>query len=134
MDKRVVGDRIMERKRLFQMRPGRRKPAGEHQVSTGGAVTQNEAGGIVALTAQMQQILGQTLRQVEFAAEQMIAGLPIGNLKELRGGTQLLPQLPCAGIGMTRFRRREAFDGLQGRTQGSAKFELLSLSFGGIWQ
>ena len=69
-------------------------------------MTQNEPGGIVALTAQTQQILVQALRQIEFAAEHVIARLPIGNLKELRGGTQLLPQLSCAGIGMARFRRR----------------------------
>ena len=75
-------------------------------------MTQNEPGGIVALTAQTQQILVQALRQIEFAADHVIARLPIGNLKELRGGTQLLPQLSCAGIGMARFRRREAFDGI----------------------
>ena len=64
----------------------------------------------------------------------MIERLPIGNLKELRGRTQLLPQLSCAGIGMTRFRRRVAFDGSQDRAQGTAKFELLSLTFGVVRQ
>src|SRR5260370_27142322 len=57
MDKRAVGDRIIKRKRFFEMRPGRSKPGGTQQISTGGEVTQNEPGGIVALTAQMQQIL-----------------------------------------------------------------------------
>ena len=33
-------------------------------------MTQNEPGVIVALTAQTQQILGQALRQIEFAAVQ----------------------------------------------------------------
>ncbi len=36
-------------------------------------MTQNEPGGIVALTAQTQQILVQALRQIEFAADQVIA-------------------------------------------------------------
>ena len=35
---------------------------------------------------------------------------------------------------MARFRRGEAFDGLQDRAQGTPKFELLSLSFGGVGQ
>ena len=69
-------------------------------------MTQNEPGGIVALMAQTQQILGQAQRQIEFAAVHVIARLPIGNLKELRGRTQLLPQLSCAGIGVACFRRR----------------------------
>jgi hypothetical protein len=43
---------------------------------TGGEVTQNEPGGIVALTAQTQQILIQAQRQVEFAPERVIARLP----------------------------------------------------------
>src|ERR1700682_3434493 len=59
MDKRPVGDRIIKRKRLFEMRPGWRKPADKYQVSSRGGVTQNEPGGIVALTAQTQQILVQ---------------------------------------------------------------------------
>jgi hypothetical protein len=66
--KRAVGDLIVKRKHLFQMRPGRRKPADIHQGSTGGIVAQNEPGGIVALTAQTQQILTQALRQIEFPA------------------------------------------------------------------
>src|SRR5262249_17270492 len=63
MAKRAVGHWIIKRKRLFQMRSGWRKPAGKHQVSTGGQVTQNEPGGIVALAAQTQQILGHAQRQ-----------------------------------------------------------------------
>ena len=35
-------------------------------------MTQNEAGSVVALTAQTQQILGQALRQIEFAADHVI--------------------------------------------------------------
>src|ERR1700732_2651232 len=97
-------------------------------------MTKNEARGIVALTAETQQILGTALRQIEFAAEQMMARLPKGNLKELRGGIQLLPQLPRAGIDMARFRRRLAFYGCQDRAQGTQKFELLSLTFGVVRQ
>ena len=78
-------------------------------------MTQNEPGGIVALIAKTQQILVQALRQVEFAANRMIEGLPIGNAKELRGRTLLLPQRSCAGVSLTRFRRRVAFDSHQGR-------------------
>src|SRR5438270_2157098 len=111
MAKRVVGDRIIKRQRLFQMRPGRPKPAANEEGATGGEVTQDEPGGIVALTAQTQQILVQALCQIQFSAERVIARLPVGNLKELRGRTQLLPQLSRAGIGMASFRRRVAFAG-----------------------
>src|ERR1700730_6867170 len=97
MDKRAVGDRIIKRKPRFQMQSGRREIAGKHQGSTGGGVTQNEPGGIVALPAQTPRMLAQAPAQLDFAALQVIARLPIGNLKELRGGTQLLPQLSCAG-------------------------------------
>jgi hypothetical protein len=95
-------------------------------------VTQNEPADIVALTAQTQQILVQALRLIEFSPAHVIARLPIGNLKELRGGTQLLPQFSCAGVGLARFRRRLAFDGSQHRAQGAQKFELLPLAFGGV--
>src|SRR6516165_7832633 len=54
---------------------------------------------------------------------------PIGNLEELRGRTQLLPQLSRAGIGLARFRGGAAFDSIQGRSQGNAKVELLSVAF-----
>jgi len=66
-------------------------------------VTQNEPGGIVALTAETQQILVQALSQLQFTTGRVVARPPIGNPKELRGRTQLLPQLICAGIGLARF-------------------------------
>src|ERR1700730_14963199 len=97
MDKRAVGDRIIKRKPRFQMQSGRREIAGKHQGSTGGGVTQNEPGGIVALPAQTQQILVPALRQLDFAAVQGIAEVCNWKLKELRGGTQVLPHLSCAG-------------------------------------
>src|SRR5215831_10930228 len=116
------------------MRSGQSKLARKPQVSTRGQVTQNEPAAIVALTAQAQQILVQALRPVEFAAGLVIERLPKGGLKELRGGTQLLPQLSCAGIGLARFQRPEAFDGLQYRAEGTAKFELLALALRGVRQ
>jgi len=134
MDKRAMGDWIIYRKRLFQMRPGQSKPAGKQQVSTRGKVTENEPGGILALAAQTQQILVQALRRIQFAAERVRSRLPIGYPKELHGRTQLLPQLSRAGIGIARFRRCVAFGGLQHRAQGTREFELLSLTFGGIGQ
>ena len=73
-------------------------------------MTQNEPAGIVALTAQTQQILVQAQSQIQFAAERVIPRLPIRNVEELRGGTQLLPQLSCAGEDLPRFRRGLAFD------------------------
>ena len=78
-------------------------------------MTQKQAGRIVAVTAKAQQILRETLRPVEFATERVISRLPIGHPKELRGGTQLLPQLSCAGKGLARFSRRLAFDPSQHR-------------------
>ena len=91
---------------------------------------QNKPGGIVALDAQTQHLLGEALRPAEFTAVQVIATLPIGNLKELRGGRQLLPQLSCAVIGLARFSRGEAFDSVQHCSQSTPKFELLALAFG----
>src|SRR6266446_10489187 len=128
MQKRAVGDWIIKRKHLSQMRSGWPELAAIHQVSAGRAVTQNEAGGIIALTAQTQQFFVQAQRYIGFAAVYLIAGLQKGNLKELRGRTHLLPELSCAGIGMARFRRRVAFEDMQHRAQGAVKFELLSLS------
>ena len=55
-------------------------------------MTQNEPGGIVALATETQQTLVQTQRQIQFADVHVIRRLPIGNMKEIRGGTQLLPQ------------------------------------------
>ena len=72
MGKRAVADRIVKRKHLFEMRPGRSKPADRHQCSSGGQVAQNEPGGLVALMAQTQQILIEALRQIEFAADHVI--------------------------------------------------------------
>ena len=97
-------------------------------------MTQNKSARIAALTAQTQQTLVQARRQIDFAAVQVIHRLPKGNLKELQGGTQPLPQLSSAGIGTPRFRGGEAFDGEQGGAQGTAKFELLSLSIGAVRQ
>src|SRR6516164_6336910 len=125
MDKRAVSAGIIKRKHLLQMRPGRSKPASEHQVSPGRVVTQKEPGGIVALTAQTQQILVQALRYVEFAAERVIARLSIGNVKELRGRTQLLPKLSCACIGLACFRCGVALHSKQGRSLRTAQFEIL---------
>jgi hypothetical protein len=93
-------------------------------------VTQNEPAGIVALTAQVQQILGQAQRHIEFTAECMIAGLSIGDVNELRGEPQPLPQFACASIGLARFRRRLASDNLQHAAQVAANFEFLSLASG----
>jgi hypothetical protein len=57
--KRLVKDRIIERQSPLQMRSGFSKPARKHQVATEGKVTQNQAAGIVALTAETQQVLVQ---------------------------------------------------------------------------
>jgi hypothetical protein len=65
-------DWIIERKSLFEMRLGWRKPADKEQISTRGEVTHNAPGGIAALAAQTQQILVQAQRQIEFTAVQMI--------------------------------------------------------------
>jgi hypothetical protein len=73
LDKRVAGEWIIKRKDLFEVRPGQSKSAGKHQVSAGGVVTQNEPSGIVPLTAQMQQILSERLRQIHFTAGHVIA-------------------------------------------------------------
>src|SRR6266849_1009358 len=121
---------IVKRKRRFQMRSRQSKPTAEHVACTAGLVTKNEPAGIVALTAHTQQILVQMQTQIQFASVHVNARLPIGNVKVLRGETELLPQLSCPGIGMARFRGRLAFDKSQRRAQGAAKFELLSLAFG----
>src|SRR5262245_8558186 len=52
---------IISPKRLLQMRSRRSKYAGEHQVYTRRQVTQNEAGRVVPLAAQTQQIRVQAL-------------------------------------------------------------------------
>ena len=122
MDQCAVVNGIIKRKHVLQMGPGSTKPADKHEVSTGRQVTQNEPGGVVALAAQTQQILVQALRQIEFAAGRVIARLAMGNSDELRGRTQLFPQLPSASKGIARFRRRVAFGGHQRGAQRAAKF------------
>jgi hypothetical protein len=92
-------------------------------------VPENEPAGVVALMAQAQQILVQAQRLIEFAAVHVIARLPIGNLKELRGRTQLFPQHSRTGIGMAQFRRGRSLDTEQDRTEGSVKSEFLPPMF-----
>jgi hypothetical protein len=53
-------------------------------------------------------MLIQPQRYIEFPADRVTARLPKGNVKALRRGTQLLPQLSCARIGALCFRRGEA--------------------------
>ncbi len=45
-------------------------------------MTQSEAGRVVSLSAQTQQILVQAVRYIEFTAVHVIERLPKGNLKE----------------------------------------------------
>src|SRR5271166_3262362 len=93
------------------------KLAGKRQGSSGAYMTQKQSGGVTALTAQPQQILVHAVRQVKFAAVDVMKGLPIGNVNEFRGVAELLPQHARAGVGAARFRRGEAFDGQQDRSQ-----------------
>ena len=72
-------------------------------------MTQNEPGGIVALATQPQQTLIQAERQFQFAEVHVIGRLSIGNMKELRGRTEFLPQFLRAGISTACFRRCVAF-------------------------
>src|SRR5262245_25966752 len=116
------------------MVPGRGKLTSINQGSTGRGVTQNQSGRIVALTAQTEQILIEALRQIEFATVHVIEGLPIGNVKELRGITQLLPQFPSAGEGTAHFRCRLAFDKSQRGAKCAAKFKLLLLALAVVRQ
>jgi hypothetical protein len=53
-----------------------------------------------------QQVLVQAPREADFAAIHVIARLSEGDLNELGGRTQPLPQLACAGIGLPRFQGR----------------------------
>src|SRR5215813_10944568 len=100
-----------------------RKLARKQQVVTCGVVTQNEPARIVALTASMQNVLGQAQRQIEFAAVGVISRLSPRGVDELRGRTQPFPQLSCTAIGVPGFRSAGAFDGLQRRSQAATKFE-----------
>src|SRR6516164_6504468 len=134
LDKRALGDRIISRKRLFQMRTRRSKLADKHLVYPGGQVAQNEAGGVVPVTAQAQQIFVQALRQIEFAAVRVIARLPVGDLNEFRGRPQLFPELACADISIPRFGCRLTFGSAQSRAKRTVEFELLPLSLGIVRQ
>jgi hypothetical protein len=80
------------------------------------------------MAAQIYQILGRALRQIEFSTVQVIPRLPVGNLMELYGKSQLLPQLARSGIGMTRLRCGTAFNEDQHRTQSAPIFEFLTLT------
>ena len=51
MDKLPVQARMVACNRVFEMRLGRRKSGGKHQISAGGVMAQNETGRIIALTA-----------------------------------------------------------------------------------
>jgi len=53
-------------------------------------VTQNEPGGIVALTANLQEILTQALRQIEFASSEMVTRLPMWDPEKLRRQSEAL--------------------------------------------
>jgi len=57
------GDRVIKRKRCFEMRPGGRKPAGKHQPCPHGAMTETQSDRIIAFPAQTQQLLGQVTGQ-----------------------------------------------------------------------
>ena len=84
-------DRLIKREPRFQMRSGRGKRSRGVKVSPEGDVAENEPGGIVALAAQAEQILVQAMRQLEFTAERMMAGLPKRYPKKVRRGPQPLP-------------------------------------------
>src|SRR5215831_17579398 len=103
------------------MQPAFRKLARKQQVVTCGVVTQNEPARIVALTASIQNVLGQPQRQIEFAAVDVIPSLAPRNVEELRGRAQPFPQLSSAGIGMAGFRSAGAFYGLERRSQAATK-------------
>jgi len=61
-------------------------------------------------------------------------GLPVGNLKVLRGRTEPLPQLSGTAIGIAHFGRGDSLNGVQHRTQGAAKFEFQQLALRAIRQ
>jgi hypothetical protein len=68
-------------------------------------VTQKQPGGIVALTAQTQQILVRAHRQIQFAAVPVIDRLSKGNPKELRGGRGLGVRATAGGTMVLSVRR-----------------------------
>src|SRR5215831_603479 len=82
----VMGVWIVKCEHRFEVRSGRGKAPDPHQVSTRRVVTHYEPGGVVPSTAQVQQVLGERLCPIQFAAMRVIAGLPAGNLNKLRGG------------------------------------------------
>src|SRR5215472_5908895 len=134
INERAVARRIIQHVHPFQVVAGFGKPTDKLQVIPEIAVTQDEPSRITPLMAQAQQILVQMKRQIQFAAVGVIARLPKGYPKELRGPTELLPQLSCTRISLARFRCGEPFGGSQGRAQGTPKFERLPLPFRGIGQ
>jgi hypothetical protein len=71
------------------------KPAGKHQVSPVGQVTQSKAGRTIPFAALTQQPLVQALGHIPFAAVGVKTRLAVGNLNELRGGPQPFPRLDC---------------------------------------
>src|SRR5437763_12302509 len=95
-------------------------------------MAKNHAGGIVALQAEAQQTLAAPACKVGLATKRVIASLRIGDVKELGGRAELLPQLSCTGAGVAGFRHYVAFDNDQGRTQGTPKLKLLAPAFYGI--
>src|SRR5262245_41131484 len=128
MYKRALGNWIIKRENLLQMGPRATKLADKQEALTSHPMPQNEPSGIVALAAQTQQILGQALRQIKFTAIYVIVRLPIRNVKELRGRTQLVPQFSRAGQGMALFRCRLALDIAHRCDKGAPEFELLLLA------
>jgi hypothetical protein len=129
-----MGVRIVKCEHRLEVRSGRGKAADPHQVSTAGVVTHYEPCGIAPSMAQMQQVLGERLRPIQFAAMCVIAGLPAGNLNELHGGTELFPQRPRASVGLARLRRGRAFNDIQHRAQSAGKLELLLPTLEGVGQ
>ena len=77
-------------------------------------MTHHEPCDVVPSTAQMQQVLGERLRPIQFAAMRVIARLPARNLNELHGGTEPFPQRPRASVGLARLRR--------GRSKAKTRF------------
>ena len=92
-------------------------------------MTQNQPGGVAALAAQLEQILVQTPRHIEFAAVLVMERLPIGDLQKLRGRVQLLPQFASPGKGSAGLGCRQPLDEAQRHAEGAAKFEFLPPTF-----
>jgi len=101
----AMGDRIVKLKYLFQVCAGFGKSAGVQQVPAGRSVPENESGGVVALTADAQNIFIAAPRHIDIAASAVIDRELLRNHQELRGRAQLLPELARASIGTARFWR-----------------------------